>query len=177
MTPTDLLEQIRTAAGAGEAVVEIIAPTVGGVTGSDGKLISADQKIDGGPSVLYDAVAILTSPEEVEMLVGHPAARDFVADAYAHAKFVGYTAAATPLLVAAGVADHLDDGFIALDDTDPTGFLERPRPCDTGNASCPLRETSPVTKVERALCPCVAVANGSLGAAARTMPRVSRRAA
>ena len=125
---TDLLEQIRTAAGAGEVVVEIIAPTVGGVTGSDGKLISADQKIDGGPSVLYDAVAILTSPEEVEMLVGHPAARDFVADAYAHAKFVGYTAAATPLLVAAGVADHLDDGFIALDDTDPTGFLERCAP-------------------------------------------------
>jgi catalase len=125
---TDLLEQIRTAAGAGEVVVEIIAPTVGGVTGSDGKLISADQKIDGGPSVLYDAVAILTSPEEVETLAGHPAARDFVADAYAHAKFVGYTAAANPLLVSAGVADHLDDGFIALDDTDPTGFLERCAP-------------------------------------------------
>ena len=123
-----LLEQIRTAAGAGEVVVEIIAPTVGGVTGSDGKLISADQKIDGGPSVLYDAVAVLTSPEEVEMLAGHPAARDFVADAYAHAKFVGYTPAANPLLVAAGVADHLDDGFIAFDDTDPTGFLERCAP-------------------------------------------------
>ena len=123
-----LLEQIRTAAGAGEVVVEIIAPTVGGVTGSDGKLISADQKIDGGPSVLYDAVAILTSPEEVEMLAGHPAARDFVADAYAHAKFVGYTAAANPLLAAAGVADHLDDGFIALDGTDPTGFFDRCAP-------------------------------------------------
>jgi catalase len=123
-----LLDQLRTAAEAEQVVVEIVAPTVGGVTGSDGKLIAADQKIDGGPSVLYDAVAILTSAEGVETLAGHPAARDFVTDAYAHAKFVGYTAAANSLLAAVGLADRLDDGFIALDDVDPANFLGRCAP-------------------------------------------------
>jgi hypothetical protein len=38
--------------------VELIAPTVGSVTTSDGSTISADQKLEGGPSVLYDAVAL-----------------------------------------------------------------------------------------------------------------------
>ena len=35
-----------------------IAPNVGGVDTSDGTHIAADRKIAGGPSVLYDAVAI-----------------------------------------------------------------------------------------------------------------------
>jgi catalase len=125
---TGLLDQLRAAAETTQVVVEVVAPTVGGVTGNDGKLIAADQKIDGGPSVLYDAVVILTSPDGVEVLAGHPAARDFISDAYAHAKFVGYTAAATPLLTAVGLAGQLDDGFIDLDGTDPAGFLTRCAP-------------------------------------------------
>ena len=38
---------------------EIIAPKVGGAKASDGSWIEAHQMIDGGPSVLYDAVALL----------------------------------------------------------------------------------------------------------------------
>ena len=41
------------------ASFEIIAPKVGGAKVSDGSLIAADQMIDGGPSVFYDAVALL----------------------------------------------------------------------------------------------------------------------
>jgi catalase len=120
-----LLEELRAAADAEKVVVEIVAPTVGGVSGSDGKVITADQKIDGGPSVLYDAVAILTSADGVDGLAAHPAARDFVTDAYAHAKFVGYTEAASPLFADVGLADKLDDGFVALESVDPAGFLGR----------------------------------------------------
>ena len=48
-------------------------------------------------------------------LATEAAAIDFVRDAFGHLKFVGYTAAATALLEAAGVADKMDEGFIAVD--------------------------------------------------------------
>ena len=40
--------------------------------------------IDGGPSVLFDAVALLTSAEAIDDLVTEATARDFVADAFQH---------------------------------------------------------------------------------------------
>ena len=40
-------------------MVEIIAPHVGGAKLSDGKMLEADEKIDGGPSVVFDAVALV----------------------------------------------------------------------------------------------------------------------
>jgi hypothetical protein len=51
-----------------------------------GTWIEAKQKIDGGPSVLYDAVAILTSSAGAGLLTTESTARDFVADAFAHCK-------------------------------------------------------------------------------------------
>ena len=52
------------------------------------------------------------------MLAKEPAARDFVADAFAHRKFIGYCAAAEPLLRKAGVLDERDAGFLPLDKAD-----------------------------------------------------------
>ena len=78
---------------------------MGGVTTADGDLIAADQKFGGGPSVLYDAVVLLPGEDSVAALAADAAVRDFVADAYAHCKFVGHVAAAEPLLEAAGVRD------------------------------------------------------------------------
>ena len=49
------------------------------------------------------------------MLAKEPAARDFVADAFAHMKFIGYVEAAMTLLEKAGVQEGLDDGCIALE--------------------------------------------------------------
>ncbi|MFO0992938.1 MAG: catalase [Hyphomicrobiales bacterium] len=93
--------------------VEIVAPRVGGVKGDDGALIEAKQAIEGGPSVLYDAVAILVSPEGAEQLAADPAARQFVADAFAHCKFIAHTVGAEALLSKGGV-DTPDDGVIEL---------------------------------------------------------------
>ena len=56
-----MLKSLQNAAKKEGALVEIIAPKVGGVTASDGSWIEAAQKIDGGPSVLYDAVVLLPS--------------------------------------------------------------------------------------------------------------------
>jgi catalase len=97
------------------ATFEVVAPKIAGVTLSDGTLVPAKQKIDGGPSVLYDAIAIIVSDEGAALLKGHSPAKDFVSDAFAHCKYIAHTTSATPLLEAAGIADKLDDGCIALD--------------------------------------------------------------
>jgi catalase len=97
-----------------KAVYEIIAPKIAGVATSDGKWVEAHQKIDGGPSVLYDAVAVLPSKDGVADLVKEASARDFVADAFAHCKFIGHSEAAVPLLEKAGITDNLDQGVMAL---------------------------------------------------------------
>ena len=101
-----------------ELVLKFVAPMVGGVEASDGTWIEADEKIDGGPSVLFDAVVLLPSAAGAELLAKEPTARDFVADAFAHLKFIGYTAAAEPLLKKAAVFDDRDDGVIPLRSAD-----------------------------------------------------------
>ncbi|ANM16779.1 catalase [Rhizobium sp. N541] len=97
-----------------KAVSEVIAPKIGGVTLSDGNWIEAHQMIDGGPSVLYDAVALLPSSAGSSDLLKEATARDFVSDAFVHCKFIGYVETALPLMQKAGIADSLDEGVIAL---------------------------------------------------------------
>ena len=110
-----LLKAFRKAAAAEGALVELIAPHIGGFVTSDGELIPAHQKVDGGPSVLYDAVVLLMSAEGAALLAADAAAKDFVTDAHAHCKFIAYTPDAVALLDAAGVVAELDDGYIELD--------------------------------------------------------------
>ena len=93
---TDLLTALKKALDKEGATLEFIAPTIAGVKASDGSWIEANQKIDGGPSVLYDAVALLMAKPGPDQLTDNPAARDFVADAFTHSKFIAYTDAAKP---------------------------------------------------------------------------------
>lgn len=109
----DLFNALTKSLGAEGAMWEVVAPKIGGVTLDDGTKVAAKQKIDGGPSVLYDAVAVLPSEDGVAMLAKDATAKDFVADAFAHCKFIGHTAAAGQLFDAAGIP-ALDEGFIAL---------------------------------------------------------------
>jgi catalase len=85
---------------------------VGGVKASDGSWVEADEKIDGAPSVVFDAVAIAVSGDEAKLLSSAAVVRDFIADAFAHLKFIGYVAAAKPLLDKAGVI--ADSGMAEL---------------------------------------------------------------
>ena len=113
-TNAAILTALKKALAKEGASFEVIAPKVGGAKASDGSWISADQMIDGGPSVLYDAVALLPADDAMDKLVQESTARDFVADAFAHCKFIGYTKAVVPLFEKAGVADSLDDGCVVL---------------------------------------------------------------
>ncbi len=76
------------------AMLKLVAPEVGGIKDSAGRWHDADEKLEGGPSVLFDAVAILPSKEGATLLTMLPAARDFIADATAHRKFIAYGAVA-----------------------------------------------------------------------------------
>ena len=105
------------------AVVEVIAPKIAGVTLSDRTAVAAQQKIDGGPSVLYDAVAILASEEGATLLAKDAAARGFVTDAFSHCKFIGYSEEVEPLFLKAGIADELDAGCFLLSKGIITDFV------------------------------------------------------
>ncbi|MBE1205992.1 catalase [Aminobacter carboxidus] len=120
-----LLKKLQTAIEKEGAVMEVVAPKVGGVEAADGSWIEARHMIDGGPSVLFDAVALLVSEQGAERLTGEAAARDFVADAFAHCKFIAFTPEAVPLLEKAGVDAEADEGLVPLVDAKATkAFVE-----------------------------------------------------
>jgi catalase len=99
------------------AALEVVAPTIGGVTLSDGALLAADHKVDGGPSILFDAVAILPSVDGGADLAQEAAAVNWLRDAFGHLKVIGYLPAAQPLFVKGGISDadiDSDAGMIAL---------------------------------------------------------------
>ena len=120
-----VLKALKAALAKEGATFEIIAPKVGGAEASDGSWIEADQMIDGGPSVLYDAIALLPGADAIDDLLQESTVRDFVADAFAHCKFIGHVEAAVPLFEKAGIAEaDFDEGIIALTSSkDVTGFV------------------------------------------------------
>jgi catalase len=109
-----VINALQAALAAEPANVEIIAPTIAGVKLDDGTQLVAHQKVGGGPSVLYDAVAIVVTDQGARALATQPAAKDFVNDAHAHGKFIGFVAAAEPIFVATGLAELVDDGYVDL---------------------------------------------------------------
>ena len=108
-------EDTRKAVEAEGALWEVIAPKIGGVTLDDGEKVAARHKLDGAPSVLFDAVAIIPSEAGSAMLAQDAGAKDFVSDAFAHCKFVGHSQAALALFAEARIPAELDAGFVALD--------------------------------------------------------------
>ncbi len=123
-----ILQGLRKALTKEGAMLELVAPEVGGVIDSDGNLHPAQQKLEGGPSVLYDAVAVLVSAAEAERVATFPAARDFLADALAHYKFIAYVEEAMPVLSAAGISEQIDEGFVLLQSSKQcTAFVEKCR--------------------------------------------------
>ncbi|MFA0962928.1 catalase [Roseivirga sp. BDSF3-8] len=110
----EAVKALKEAAEKAGAMVEMVGPRVAGVTCSEGKSHQMDEKVDGGPSVMYDAVAVIGSKEGIEDLAAMPPAREFVANSYAHYKFVAYNEAAMPLFEKTGLPKSLDKGFMNL---------------------------------------------------------------
>jgi catalase len=110
-----LVTALRKAAEAAGAAVKIVAPKIAGAKLKGGKLLPADGKLDGTPSVVFDAVAIVLSQAAGERLASEAGAVDWVRDAFGHLKAIAHDAGAAALIEAAGIKP--DAGVIDTADT------------------------------------------------------------
>ncbi len=119
----ELIEALREKAKEKSVTLKIVVPMVGGVKTVQGDWIDGDEQLAGGPSVLFDVVAIAPSGEGAKILSRESAARNFIADAYAHLKFIGFTTGAKPLLEQVGVEVNDDQGLVEL--SNPNEAVDR----------------------------------------------------
>lgn len=89
--------------------VMLVAPKLGPIKVKGGEL-AADGQLAGTPSVLFDAVAMVLMPDQVERMKRDAAACGWVSDAFAHLKAIGHCPGSKALL------DHLhieaDEGVV-----------------------------------------------------------------
>ena len=127
-----LVEGLRKAVVEAGGTTEIVAVAIGGETLKSGSVLEADHALAGGPSVLFDAVAIIAGDEGGQQLADEPAARDFLTDAFTHMKVIGLSDEVAPLVTAAGLDGSLDDACIPLRTaTTPADLVTR---CAAGRA-------------------------------------------
>lgn len=118
-----LLEALRHAVQEEGATTEIIALVIGGVKLSDGSMVEANHNIDGGPSVLFDAVALLCSAEGMNNVPKEKLLLDFISDAFHHMKFIGYTQDAMPFLKKSGLKPD-QACFLLEGDSEANNFVK-----------------------------------------------------
>ena len=123
-----LVDQLRKALKSEGAQMAVVALKAGGVVADDGSVIEADEMADGGPSVLFDAIAVITSSKSWSDLGDSPAAREFITDAFQHKKFIAYSESSIALFSTLGWDDTLDEGFVMLaNGKDAKAFVARCR--------------------------------------------------
>jgi catalase len=112
------LRALRKALEAEGADLMLVGPARSGITDSEGDELAIDEHVDGGPSVLFDAIAIVLTDDGGQRMAATPTARDFVSDAHAHCKFIACGPNAEALLDAAGLTREMrDDGYLELGST------------------------------------------------------------
>jgi catalase len=122
-----LVNALMKGAQSAGAKVKVVAEKIAGAELSGGKVLPADQRIEGGPSSLFDHVAIIASDDGAERLAGMGAAQDFVRDAFAHLKVIGFTANTEALFKKAGLSkDALDEACIPVaKSADAAKFIDK----------------------------------------------------
>ena len=90
----------------------IVAAKIQGEIGSEGKAQAVEMSLRASPSVLFDAVVVLSGPEGDEKLTGDPNAVSFLMDAERHCKAVGW-AGVPELSRKAGIKEA--EGMVPLD--------------------------------------------------------------
>lgn len=109
-----VMASLSKAARKAGADVKLVAPKVGGATLSDGAIQAADGQLAGTPSAVFDAVAVVLSPEAAKALSKESAAIEFVSQAWAHLKAIASDAGGQALLKAARVGN--DAGIVEAED-------------------------------------------------------------
>ncbi|MBB6192639.1 catalase [Sphingobium wenxiniae] len=90
----------------------LVAPKVGGIKVKGG-ILKADGQLAGSPSVLFDAVAAILTPDAAEKLTKDGAAVQWFMDAYAHCKTIAHCKGTQILLDKANVEQ--DDGVVPVE--------------------------------------------------------------
>lgn len=111
-----VLAELVAAIGKEQAHVELVGPKIGGAKAADGAVVPVQHTINGGPSAIFDAVAIIVGAAAATALATDPGALSWVSDAFHHCKVIGVVGEAAPLLAAArvvtgeGVVELAGDG-------------------------------------------------------------------
>ena len=103
------LHEIISALERAQAVVKVVAPTLGSLTGDDGSECRVDFSFLTTSSVLFDAVYIAGGSVCTSALVADARASCFVREAFEHCKSIAATGDAIEVLVAADVLTHPAD--------------------------------------------------------------------
>lgn len=105
---TDVKNKIEAAGGK----VKLIAPKLGSIKTSDGKLINVDETLFNTVSVLFDAVYVPAGDASIKSLLSEAEAIHFLAEAYKHCKAIGCDKGSEALLKAANI---VADDFVVAD--------------------------------------------------------------
>lgn len=97
------IDKIKASAKKNGVVIKLIANHVAATKLSDGSEICADESIEGAPSSLFDAIALVLTRETANELTKNKSVKDFISDAFHHCKAIGISSEARPLLDAAGI--------------------------------------------------------------------------
>lgn len=120
----ELLHRLKQAVEKSEATLEIIAPKVGGAISGDGSWHEAHHQLAGAPSILFDAIVVMTTNGSLHSLQDVSNMKEFITNAYRHFKFIAYVEGSRHWIKNAGI-EHLDEGMINLDEVEPSAFLSR----------------------------------------------------
>ncbi len=83
-----LLLAIKTAIAKEKADVATVAAKVGGVPDINDEVIAVDMALSAAPSVLFDAVVLLSGPAGDDLLARQPAAVEWLKNAFVHLKCI-----------------------------------------------------------------------------------------
>jgi catalase len=93
------------------AMLKLIAPRIGQLKGNG---LMPDMTIEGGPSVLFDAVVLLPAEDQVEVLLTMAPAINWLRDAFAHLKAIGFNEVSAPMFDKGGL-DASAPGVVPVD--------------------------------------------------------------
>ncbi|BBK31329.1 catalase [Stella humosa] len=111
----DLVDQFRRAVERKGGKLMIVSMKRGGFQSAEGPVVPADFFVQGGPSILFDAVVLLGGSQPPAAFLMDAAAKHFAADAFAHLKTIAADDGGVALLAKAGIGQaDFDEAVVPL---------------------------------------------------------------
>lgn len=114
---------IKDAIQAEKATLSVVAPKPGPLQTDDGTRIVPDHFLEGVPSVLSDCVIVAPTANSVATLIEETAAIDWIRDAFAHLKVIGFNDASRPMFEKASVKTESEKGVVDIQDEGLDHFM------------------------------------------------------